>query len=118
MTTTPGNYDLTLYQGASFTLTLTWKDAANAAINLTGYSAKMQIRYTAASPSVVLELSTTNGGISLGGTAGTITLNASASQTAALTEATGVYDLELTSGSGTVTRLLSGKYTLSPEVTK
>jgi hypothetical protein len=54
----------------------------------------------------------------LGGAAGTITLTISATDTAALTSGRGVYDLELVSGSGIVTRLLQGVATISRNVTR
>jgi hypothetical protein len=64
-----------------------------------------------------LTLTTANGGITLGGAAGTITITASATATAALTApAVGVYDLELVTGS-TVRRLAAGEVTVTPEVT-
>ena len=39
-----GIYDIIIEQGATFTLSATWKDSAGAAINLTSYSARMQVR--------------------------------------------------------------------------
>jgi hypothetical protein len=40
------------------------------------------------------------------------------STTAAIEEGMYVYDLEITSGSGTVTRVLQGNITVTPEVTR
>jgi hypothetical protein len=40
------------------------------------------------------------------------------STTAAIEEAIYVYDLEITSGAGIVTRLLQGQITVNPEVTR
>jgi hypothetical protein len=99
-------------------LTVTWKDSAGTAINLTGYSARMQVRETYSSTSTIVSL--TNGsGITLGGAAGTIAIAISATTTAALTAPfSGVYDLELVSAGGVVTRLLQGAATVSPEVTR
>jgi hypothetical protein len=45
-------------------------------------------------------------------------LTISATDTAALTAGRGVYDLELVSGSGIVTRLLQGVATISRNVTR
>lgn len=112
------NYDFEIEQGATLVKPIVWKDSAGTAINLTGYSAKMQIRKSAASDEVLLELSTTNGRITLGTTNGTITLIFSPATTSALTWSRGKYDLELTSGSGDVTRLLEGEITVSKEITK
>ena len=112
-------YNLEINQGATLALVATWSDSAGTAINLTGYTARLNVRETYASTSAVLTLTTENSGIVLGGAAGTITLAATATVTAALTAPfSGVYDLELVSGGGVVTRLLEGSATISPEVTR
>ena len=110
-------YDLTIEQGATFSQLVTYKESG-VAVNLTGYTARMQVRSTLESASTVVELTTANGRITLGGSAGTITLTVSATDTAALTAGRGVYDLELVSGSGIVTRLLQGVATISRNVTR
>lgn len=111
-------YDLEIKQGATLSLTATWKDSNGAAVNLTGYTARMQVRATYDSSATILSL-TSSSGITLGGVAGTIAISASAMVTAALTAPwSGVWDLELVSGSGEVTRLLEGAASVSPEVTR
>jgi hypothetical protein len=45
-------------------------------------------------------------------------MSMTASATGAIEEAIYVYDLEIASGSGTVTRLLEGEVTVNPEVTR
>jgi hypothetical protein len=45
-------------------------------------------------------------------------MSMTASATGAIEEAIYVYDLEIVSGSGTVTRLLEGEVTVNPEVTR
>lgn len=113
-----GQHDFTIEQGADFARTLTWKDSSGTAVNLAGYSARMQIRGNVEDADIALELTTANGRIALGGAAGTITLSANASATGGLSIASGVYDLELVSSSGVVTRLLEGNIILSKEVTR
>lgn len=114
----PGRYDMTIFQGASFDTTLTWKTGTPAtAVNLTGYTARLQVRTSVDSASTVLELTTSNGGITLGGAAGTVALAATATATTALSAGYYVYDLELVSGA-TVTRLLEGRVSVSAEVTR
>ena len=110
-------YDITIEQGATFSQVVTYKESG-VAINLTGYTARMQVRATLESASTLVELTTANSRIALGGAAGTITLTISATDTAALTAGRGVYDLELVSGSGIVTRLLQGVCTISRNVTR
>jgi hypothetical protein len=113
-----GKHKFEIEQGATFNPILTWKDENDTVINLTDFTARMQIRQSVNSSTVLEELTTENGGITLGGVLGTITLLISASDTAAYTWKTGVYDLELISPTGIVTRLLQGTVIVSPEVTR
>ena len=111
-------YNLEINQGATLSLVATWRDSAGTAINLTGYTARMQVRETYSSSTSIVSL-TNAAGITLGGAAGTIAIAISATTTAALTAPfSGVYDLELVSAGGVVTRLLQGAATVSPEVTR
>lgn len=110
---------LKIDQGATFTKVVTWKTGKPPVpVDLTGATARMQIRATLEAPEVLLELTTTNGGITLGGVDGTVTLRIEATATAALTWRTGVYDLEVEFADHTVRRLLSGGVSVSPEVTR
>ena len=118
MTISPGTYDITIYQGTTFNQQFTWKDQNNALVNLTGYTARMMARAGIDSSTPFITLTTANGGISLGGAAGTITLLMSDASTSALVNGKGVYDLEVINGSGTVTRLLQGNIFISAEVTR
>jgi hypothetical protein len=118
---TAGIYNATIDQGATWSVTVTYKDSTGAPINLTGYTARMQVRANVTSNTVIATLSTTAGSegtITLGGTAGTVDLLISATNTAALTTGQYVYDLELVSGGGVVTRLLEGNFKVSAEVTR
>jgi len=119
MTTTPGKYNFFLHPGATFAKTVTWKDENNALVNLTGYTARMQMRETVDAVTPFLVLTTENGGITLGGAAGTISLLVSATNTSAVQLTQGVYDLELVApDTVTVTRLLEGIVFVDPEVTR
>lgn len=113
---TPANYNLTCYQGATFdqTFTVTIDDAP---INLTGYSAAMQVRETIDSSTASVSL-TSGSGITLGGTAGTIRVVISSTATASLVDGQYVYDLEITSGGGVTDRYLMGTFTVLGEVTR
>jgi hypothetical protein len=86
-------------------------------IDLTAMTARMHIRLAIDDEDAIVTLTTENGGLTLGGTAGTITVNLSATDTAALDFTTAVYDLEIISA-GVVTRVLGGSVTLSQEVTR
>jgi hypothetical protein len=111
-------HDILIEQGATFRLNLVWKDSVGTPVNLTGYSARMQVRRSLNTPTPLLDLTTANGAITLGGINGTIAVIASATLTDDLTARFAVYDLELQSADGTVTRLIEGKATISPEVTR
>lgn len=118
------NYNIELEAGASWTNTFTWLDpSTNLPINLTGYTAKLQFRWVFGDPSVQLEL-TQASGIVLGGTAGTITINITDTQTTALALALprtrGLYDLFLTNPATsphTVTKFSEGFVYIEPAVT-
>jgi|LauGreDrversion4_2_1035121.scaffolds.fasta_scaffold00642_3 hypothetical protein len=111
-------YDIVCDQGATFSRIFTWQDDAANPVNLTGYTARMQVRDEADSSTAALSLTTENSRITLGGTAGTITLLVSATDTAAVVAGEYVYDLEIVSGAGTVTRLIQGCFTVDAEVTR
>jgi hypothetical protein len=116
------DYDFTddqaIEQGATWSRQFNYKDPNGVAINLTGYTARMQVRAKRTNPEVLLELTTENGGIVLGGADGSVTLQASAVDTAAFTWTRGVYDVELISAGGIVTRFIRGSVSVSPEVTR
>jgi hypothetical protein len=111
-----GEYNFTIEQGATFNLLMTWK-IDNVAVNLTGYTARLQARIDVDETDTILSL-TTGAGITLGGAAGTISLDQTATQTAVLPKGEYVYDLELQSSGGIVTRLLQGELNISAEVTR
>ena len=111
-----GSYDFTIEQGATFNLLMTW-NINSVLVNLTGYTARLQARVDVEDTETVLSL-TTGAGITLGGAAGTISLDQTATQTALLPGGEYVYDLELQSSGGEVTRLLQGELNISAEVTR
>jgi len=112
-----GIYDITIEQGATFALTATWKDNTGSPINLSGYSARMQVRTSYEAEETLVSLTSSGGDIVLGGALGTIVITIAASVTQGLQINEGVYDLELINGA-TVTRLLQGRATVSREVTR
>ena len=113
-----GTLHLTIEQGATFDPVLTWGDENGLPIDLTGYSARMQIRETVDAVAALPDATTVNGQIILGGAAGTVTFAIPATITAAFTFEEAVYDLEVESAGGHVTRLVEGSVYLSPEVTR
>jgi hypothetical protein len=112
----PGLYDITCPQGASFDQTFTYK-VGGTAVNLTGYTAALQVREAYDGGTALISLSTGGSGITLGGTAGTILAEITATVTASVAAGSYAYDLELYQGS-TVTRLLQGGFTVTGGVTR
>lgn len=111
----PGIYNITCPQGATFDRSFT-VTVGTAALNLTGYTAAMQVREAAGAATALISL--TNGaGITLGGTAGTIGIVVAATASAAVAPGSYSYDLELNSG-GTITRLLEGSFIVTGNVTR
>jgi len=114
-----GIYNFIIEQGVTLTKTFTYTDANGDPIDLTGYDARMQGRATMQSSATVFERTTTpaNGLTIPIGTDGSIAMTMTATETAEL-PCGGIYDLEIVSPSGTVTRLLQGSFSLSYEVTR
>jgi hypothetical protein len=105
-------------KGATYSHTLLWKGPANIGIDLTGCSAKMQVRKNIAEASVLLELSTDNSRIALPPLAGKIELLVSDEDTSALPGQGGVYDLTITHPDGRKTRLCEGRIEFREGVTR
>lgn len=85
--------------------------------NLTGYAARLQVRDGSESSTPIINL-TNASGLTIGDELGTITISRSATQTAGYAAGNYVYDLELVSPTGEVTRLLQGPFTIDREVTR
>ena len=111
------DYDLLIEQGATFDLSIVWKDNEDNPIDISGYSARMQIRKTYDSDPVISLTSDSDGGIVLGGVDGTINIAIDAEATEGIEIRRGRYDLELEFNE-VVTRLLQGSVDISREVTK
>jgi hypothetical protein len=110
-------YDIAAEQGTNYAATLTYANSAGTPINITGYSARMQVRRSAGSSNAVLTL-TNASGITLGGAAGTVAIAISAAALAVVDAGNYRYDLELVSGAGVVTKLISGDFIVTGEVTR
>jgi hypothetical protein len=124
-----GKYNFLIEQGATFQLELQYKDSNSNPIDLSGYSGRLQIRQTIPSTAVLLCLSSSlrpdGTGINFSGsngttppTSGSIGIYISAVSSSQLTFDQAVYDLEIESSGGFVTRLIEGSVQLSKEVTR
>lgn len=123
-----GRYSFVVEQGSTKQFEVIYKDSTGTPVDLTGYTAKMQIRPSAGSTTLYATLTSTlqpdGTGLNLHGLDGTkpyssgsigITISAGVTTNFDFNEAS--YDLELTTGT-IVYRLLEGKVKLSKEVTK
>lgn len=124
-TTDPTALNLTLHQGATFERTLTWSytSAPAGPIDLTGATARLQFRTSHDAATAALTL-TEASGLTLGGAAGTIVIDITDSQTAALTTAasgseapTYVWDLRVVLSSGDVAIVARGTVLVVPRTT-
>lgn len=117
------NLDITLYQGKTLSWVIVW--GGDNPIDLTGFTARMQLRTTLEAAAPLAEFTTENGRITLGTTDGVIHVHMTAAETAALKAGKGYWDLELIDPSDTavdplghVSLVQSGKYTIQREVTR
>jgi hypothetical protein len=117
-----GIYKITCDQGATFERSFTIYapkilGEPKTPVDLTGYSARMQVRPEKDSPNVLIEITTDNGGIAIDGPSGVINLTIEADVTSTI-DRDGVYDLEIYNTDGKVYRVIKGPFALDPEVTR
>lgn len=105
----PTTVDLNLYAGDDVTLEIDVTDNAGAPFDLTGYTAAAQLRATATDPTSVDFTATA--------VANKITLTLPGADSATL-PVKGVWDVQVTSGTGVITTLAGGKFTMTPGVTQ
>jgi len=123
-----GTYNFTCEQGSTFTRLIELEEPDLVAdptgntfvpIDINGYSARMQVRRTIESTSYLVYLTTENGGLTINpADADNQIVISMADEVTASISVSGVYDLEIESPEGVVSRILQGVFTLSPEVTR
>lgn len=97
-------------QGSTYATDVELADAAGASLNLTNYTANAAMRKTYTSSNVVAL------GTSIDGNAGILTISMSANASANVVAGRYVYDVILTSNTGTKTRVIEGIVTIAPRV--
>ncbi len=112
----PVPWNISVKQGSTFATALYYKDDNGVAIDLTGYTAQMQVREENTNV-VILDLTTTSG-ITITAAEGKIDIAITAAQSAILEVQNAKYDLLIKSSSGTVTYLLEGDFVVTPRVTR
>jgi len=113
-------YNVEIDQGADWYLDVNYDQPNGSPVNLTSYTAALQLRSLPEDTTAVLTLTTANGGITITGATGLVAIHATATQTRAIDDGTYYYDLEITSGASpaVVTRLIQGQAVVSAEVTR
>ena len=109
------NYDLTIDQGTTFAIDITINESGSAK-DLTGYSARAQMRSTKTASTVAASFTCT---VLNPATEGKVKMELSPATTSAMAAGVYFYDLEIhTSNDAIVKRLIEGKVTLNQEVTR
>jgi hypothetical protein len=111
-------YNFEIEQGADLDITFARKNPAGGVIGMTGFTARMQVRASIISPDILLDLTTENGRLAINEAAGEVRIILNAATTSAIQWPRGVYDMELVSPTGGVSRMLYGEITVSKEVTR
>lgn len=111
-------YDIIADQGATFLRTISLKSSKKDPVPLTNYTGRMHIRETVSDIDIIEAQTTANGRITIGESAGTITILIPPVDMEQITPGIYVYDVEIESPAGEVTRVVHGKFTVRPEVTK
>ncbi len=111
-------YNFTINQGTDCTVPFALSDSTGLNVDLTGFTAAMQLRVQIGSLAAVDTLTTDNGRIEISPEEGKIVCSFPHAQTTKYPVRTLVYDLEITSAGGEVTRVVQGKITVSGEVTR
>lgn len=106
--------NLVIDQGTTFVANIRYLDSDKAAINISGFDARSQMRksYTSAN-AYTLTANVTDGA------GGNVTISMTADETANVQSGRYVYDVEVyEANTGTVYRIVEGQITVYPEVTK
>ena len=107
---------LTIPQGVTYGVQWPIRDSDGEAVDLTGWSARAQVRTSAGSPVVAHEWSTAKGNLEIVGS--TVILTVEPAESSDWGWSRGEYDVELTSLDGTVHRVTQGVIHVSPEITR
>lgn len=110
-------HNFVLEQGTSLNKKFRWK-TNDQSVDLTGFRAHSQFRESLTSNDVLIDLSTDNSGIVINPIDGLVVLVFKPEHTKGALWKKAMYDLELISPDGLVTRLVQGQVQLSREVTR
>ena len=103
--------NLQIYRGKTLNFNLIW--GGSTPIDITGYEASMQAR--SVDGDIMMDMSTSNGGITINGPAGKLSFIANSTLTSQVTK-TGRYEVEMTNTYGDIYRVISGSISPIDEV--
>jgi hypothetical protein len=109
------NYDIIVEQGSDFLLGLLLKNAKGVPFDLTGVIARGQLRANVKDSAPLCSFDIT---FDQNRSTGKLTLFIPAAVTTTLDFVNGFYDLEFESSTGMIKRIMQGKVTFSPEITR
>lgn len=126
MTALPGRYDIILQQAATYDLPISYRDSAGTPIDMSGYTARLQVRELPQYP-LLIEFNTeltANGFVFLSGPAeeredganGNLRLFMTAANSANIGALVARYQLNITDSEGVVTPLIEGRFEVQGSV--
>jgi len=107
-----GKYNIVADQGATFNLNFTVATDGTS-WNLTSYTFKMQVRRSSNDANILLNITSATMNSS-----GSVAVTVSATTMNTVPSGRWVYDIELTSSGGEVTRILEGRFIVKAQVTQ
>lgn len=112
-----GQKNFEVDQNATFSFIVEYKDNDGLPIDLTGATAKMQVRDTKGGSKLAFSLTSPSGGIIIDPTNGKLTIKITPTQTNKLFYPKSSYDIMITDSNANKIKLLEGFMTLSRSVT-
>ena len=112
-----GQKNFEVDHNATFTFIVEYKDDNNLPINLTGASAKMQVRDSKGGQKLAFSLTSPGGGITIDPLLGKLTIKITPTQTNKMFYPKSEYDIMITDSNANKIKLLEGYMTLSRSVT-
>jgi hypothetical protein len=112
-----GQKNFEVDQNTTFSFIVEYKDNNGLPINLTGATAKMQVRDTKGGSKLAFSLTSPSGGIVIDPTNGKLTIKITPTQTNKLFYPKSSYDIMITDSNANKIKLLEGFMTLSRSVT-
>ena len=112
-----GQKNFEIDQNATFSFVVEYKDEDGNAIDLSGASAKMQVRDTKGGTKLAVTLTSPSGGITIDGPNGKLTVKMTPTQTSKIFYPKSSYDLMVVDSNANKIKLLEGFMTLNRSVT-